>query len=189
MVAERSDAVATALEAVLVALDLDLYDLELRGTGPSRLLRVTIDRRRSDGTSGIDLDAISAATDAINPVLDALATGSDPAVVAMLRGPYLLEVTSPGVERTLRTPAHFRGAVGTAVSLKTRTDGETHRHRGVLAAADDNGVELEVDDGTHASIAYSDITQARTVFEWGPQSQPAKRAERAKAKTASGVTR
>jgi ribosome maturation factor RimP len=187
-VAERSDAVATALEPVLAALGLDLYDLELRGTGPSRLLKVTIDRRRADGTSGIDLDAISAATDAINPVLDELSTGSDPAVVAMLRGPYLLEVTSPGVERTLRTPAHFRGAVGTAVSLKTRTGGETQRHRGVLTAADDGGVELDADDGTRVSIAYSDITQARTLFEWGPPSQPAKRAARAKTKSASGVT-
>jgi len=156
--ADRADALVAAVEPVLTRLGLSLYDLELTGTGGARTLRVLVDR--PDGS--LDLAAITAATNDLSPLLDA-----DPGVAGVLRGSYTLEVSSPGLERPLRTPAHFRGALGAVVSLKTApTTGAARRVRGVVVGADDDAVELDV-DGAIETFAYRDVTQARTVFEWG----------------------
>ncbi len=157
--ADRSDALVAAIEPVLAELGLDLYDLELVGRGPTQTLRVLIDR-----AGGIDLDAITAATQAISPVLD-----RDPSVESVLRASYTLEVTSPGLERPLRTPEHFRRALGATVSVKTGVGPTASRRRGVLTKFDDAGFDLELDDATHEHVAYDDVIQARTVFEWGPE--------------------
>jgi ribosome maturation factor RimP len=87
-----------------------------------------------------------------------------------IEGRYSLEVSSPGVERTLRLPAHFLKAVGETVSVKTRPQvpGE-RRLRGRLVAADDDGFDLETEGGSgRIRLAYSDTDRVRTVFVWGP---------------------
>jgi ribosome maturation factor RimP len=165
-------AVRDALAPVVAGLGLDLYDVELNGTGAARTLRVTVER-----AGGVDLDAITEVTRAVSPVLDAEPT---------LAGPYLLEVSSPGLERTLRTPAHFVGARGATVSIKFRTaGGGTARVKGVLVDADDRGVVVEGDDGRH-ELAYADMTQARTVFEWGPPPRASRKGARVAAGRATG---
>ena len=157
---ERSEGLIQAVEPVVAALGFDLYDVELAGSGRDRTLRVTISPPAgTDG--GVDLEAISAVTEALSPVLD-----QDPAIDSTLRGAYTLEVSSPGLERTLRTPAHFQGAVGTLISVKSRGPTVRGAVRGVLTTTDDAGFELDV-DGASERIAYDDVTQARTVFEWG----------------------
>jgi ribosome maturation factor RimP len=161
------DAIAAAVEPVVTALGLELYDVEATGPGRARTLRVTVERE-----GGVDLDAVSAASQAISPVLDA-----DPAVQAACPGSYTLEVTSPGLERRLRTPAHFRGAVGAMVSVKTRTGGTAERRRGVLTAADDAGIDVAFETGDER-LPYDAVTQARTVFEWGPAAKPGRRPAR-----------
>jgi ribosome maturation factor RimP len=159
------------LAPAVAALDLELYDIELTGAGKQRTLRVTV--------NGIDLDAITSVTQAVSPILDD---------APELTGAFLLEVSSPGVERTLRTPAHYAGAVGETVSVKVRTDTGTRRLQGTLVASDDASCTVEV-DGKREQLAYADITQARTVFEWGPQPRPGKAKAKAKAGAASkGVT-
>ncbi len=172
---ERAESLAGAIEPVLKTLGLELFDLELTGGGSARTLRVIVDR---DG--GVDLDAITAATDAISPILD---HHDDPA----LRGPYGLEVSSPGLERPLRRPEHYRRALGATVSVKTRgAGGEARRLRGVLVAADDDHLTIE-SDGEREQVSYADVTQARTVFEWGQSKsssgeKPGKRSKRERAK-------
>ena len=150
------DALRQRLAPVVAALDLELYDIELSGSGGTRTLRVTV--------NGIDLDAITAVTQAVSPVLDD---------APELTGSFLLEVSSPGVERVLRTPAHYAGAIGTTVSVKLRTGDGTRRVHGVLVAAGADQCTVET-DGAREEFAYADITQARTVFEWGPQPRPGK---------------
>jgi ribosome maturation factor RimP len=139
---------------VVRAADLELVDVELR----SGVLLVTVDR---DG--GVDLGALTDANRVVSSVLDEL----DP-----IPGRYTLEVSSPGVERTLRRPAHFVRAIGETVTVKTRPQvpGD-RRRRGVLVAADENGLTLDVDGGPEGGIhlSYSDIDKARTVFVWGPE--------------------
>ena len=159
---------------IVVSLGLDLYDVEITAAGHARAVRVVVERRGSgEQGSGVDLDTISDATRVIAPALSAS---------GMLRDSDVLEVSSPGLERTLRRPEHFRGAVGLLVSVKHGRDGETVRDRGTIVAADDSGVELAPEtpqepDSTDGEppnrrIAYVDIVACRTVFEWGPAPRP-----------------
>jgi ribosome maturation factor RimP len=144
--------IVDAVEPVVAALGLELYDVEITGTGRALVVRVLVDRE-----GGIDLDAVGTAAEAISPVLD-----SDE-VARALPGAYALEVSSPGLERPLRRPDHFRRAVGSTISVKT----PGRRIRGVIVEADDEAFELALDDGTKEQISYTDVAQARTVFEWG----------------------
>jgi len=151
------DKVRDLFEPIAADLGVSLYDIEQNGG----ILRVTIDR-----PGGVSVDDITRATRALNRSLDE----ADP-----VPGRYTLEVSSPGLERTLRTPAHFVGAVGTTVTVKTRPQVEGDRRlTGVLTAADDDGFTLTVDDAASTSrhLAYHDIDKARTVFEWGPAPKP-----------------
>ncbi len=147
----------TELVAPIVAdLHLDLYDLEFRGG----TLRITVDTpANTDG--GVSLDTIALATRLISRDLD----HHDP-----VPGHYVLEVTSPGLERALRTPAHFGREVGKDVALRLRDIGEGGERRvhGRLVTADDSGVTVVADDGLERTVAYDHIDRAKTVFEWGP---------------------
>jgi len=153
------------LQPVIAAARLELVDVELR----SGVVLVTVDRE-----GGVDLEALTDANRAVSAVLDEL----DP-----IPGRYTLEVSSPGVERTLRTPAHFVKAVGETVTVKTRPQvpGD-RRRRGVLVAADEHGLTLAEEDGPDKGVrlAYTDIDKARTVFVWGPAPKARKPAGRAK---------
>jgi ribosome maturation factor RimP len=146
---------------LVTSLGLDLYDIELTGAGHARAVRVVVDR-----VGGVDLDTISDATRLLAPALSA---------EGMLRDTDVLEVSSPGLERTLRRPEHFHTAVGSLVSVKYLRDGETVRDRGTLANADADGIELTLENaapGVPSRIAYADIVACRTVFEWGPSPRP-----------------
>lgn len=113
---------------------------------------------------GIDLDTLTDLTRAISRRLD------DADVVS---GSYTLEVSSPGLERKLRTPAHFAGAVGDEVAIKTRVevDGD-RRHAGVLTAAGDDHVTVRLESGAERSLPLDAIDSARTVFRWGTPDKP-----------------
>lgn len=151
----RSDDVTERVRALvapaLEASGLELFDVEKAGT----VLRVMVDR---DG--GVDLDAISDATRRISDVLD-----QDPSLDEAL-GRYLLEVSSPGVERPLRTPAHFRRAVGSTVVVKTHPSAPGDRRvEGVLEEAGPDAIAGAIVVGGR-SISYADIERARTRFVW-----------------------
>ena len=158
------------LVPVLADSALELIDVEVR----SGVVLVTVDRE-----GGVDLDALTQANRAVSTLLDE----HDP-----LPGHYTLEVSSPGVERTLRTPAHFARAIGEKVSVKTRPQVEGDRRlTGTLVASDDEGLVLRVEDDPTGDrrLGYTDIDRARTVFEWGPAPRPtggAKNTPKAKAK-------
>jgi ribosome maturation factor RimP len=150
------DRVRELVEPVAADLDIELVDLELTGG----VLRVTIDR-----PGGLDLDAIAKATRAVSRLIDE----HDP-----VPGRFTLEVSSPGLERRLRTPDHFVRAIGSDVTIKTtqEVDG-ARRFRGALVAADDAGITVRsTDDATEHTITYDQIEKARTVFEWGPTPKP-----------------
>lgn len=152
------------LSPVVAALGLELVDVECAAA----TVRVTVDR---DG--GIDLDALADANRAVSSALDRL----DP-----LPGRYTLEVSSPGLERRLRTPAHFAKALGEVVSVRLLPGaGEARRFRGRLTAVDDRRIVVEGPDipGGTADVGYDAIERARTVFEWG--AKPAPSPSRAKA--------
>ena len=185
-------AIADAVSPVVAALGLDLYDIEVTGSGRARIVRVMIDRPAGED-GGIDLEAIAAATEAVSPILD------QPPVDKILSGSYSLEVSSPGLERPLRTPVHFARAVGETISVKAAANAEgadeaakpvRARLRGVVVSAGDDSFILLGDDGTEHTISYAEVVQARTVFEWGPEPKGGKakatNAKTGKAKSAKG---
>jgi ribosome maturation factor RimP len=142
-------------------LGLDVYDLEQRGG----TLRITLDTPPGAG-AGVTLDVLALASRLMSKELDQ----HDP-----IPSRYTLEVTSPGVERTLRTPAHFQREVGKVVAIRlANVEAEQRRVQGVIAGADDEGVTIRADD-VDRRIPYTDIDRARTVFEWGGQPKPGTR--------------
>lgn len=145
------------VEPLVVAAGLDLYDLELGGG----VLQVLVDRE-----GGADIDAIATLTRAISRSLDE----HDP-----IAGHYTLEVSTPGLERPLRTPAHFTRAIGATVKVKTKpgTEGE-RRIAGTITAADDATVTVQVAEGASRTVHYDEIERARTTFEWGTVNQERK---------------
>ena len=149
-----TDAVRALVVPLLDSRGVDLYDVELTGG----TLRVLVDR---DG--GVDLDALGELSTTISGALDA----SDP-----LPGGYTLEVSSPGLERPLRTPQHFAAVIGKRVTVKTRPGVEGDRRlEGELLAADESGFVVAAETGRR-SVAYADVERARTVFEWGGAPKP-----------------
>ena len=153
-------ALVDALSPILEARGLDLVDVELHGAQ----LTVFVDRE-----GGVGLDELGDATREVSSALDDI----DP-----LPGRYTLSVSSPGLERRLRTPAHFARALGERVTV--RVDAGTtdvRRLTGTLEAADEAGCTLvgpEVPGG-EVRIGYDQIERARTVFEWGPEPRAPKR--------------
>jgi ribosome maturation factor RimP len=112
------------------------------------------------------MSAIAATTRAISRALDE----HDP-----IAGQYTLEVSSPGLERPLRTPAHWAWAVGRQVSVKTMPNHPAgRRFAGTVTAAGDDSVTLALDEpvGESLTLALDDIEKARTTFEWGPAPKP-----------------
>jgi ribosome maturation factor RimP len=150
-----------SLERYLAAEGVRLDDVEWSG----RVLRVLVDVE-----GGIDVGRISDLTSGVSRLLD----GMDE-----VEGPYTLEVSSPGLERTLRRPGQFRTSVGRDVVMTVRTGQDTKRAiRGVLEAAEDDKCVVSV-DGVNETVLMADIASAKTVFRWERGAKPGKRRKEA----------
>jgi ribosome maturation factor RimP len=145
-----ADRVREIVAPLVADADLDLYDLDLAGG----VLQVLVDK-----PGGADIGVISTLARTISRALDE----HDP-----IDGSYALEVSSPGLERPLRAPSHYAGAVGTTIKVKTKpgADGE-RRVEGTITAADDTSVTVQLADGAERTLRYEDIERARTTFQWG----------------------
>ncbi|MEX1047185.1 MAG: ribosome maturation factor RimP [Actinomycetota bacterium] len=130
---------------------LELVEVTLRKEGGRRVLRVTVDRE-----GGVDLDTIAAASERISRRLD---------IEEVSPGPYSLEVSSPGIERPLRSATDFERKVGEKVRVKVLSP-EPATFMGRLIVADAEGIVVDAESG-EVRITYGDVASARTVFEWG----------------------
>ena len=150
-------------EDYLQEAGLELDDLEVAGEGP-RLVRVTVDG--DDGERGVDVDRLSGASRALSRLLDEQDLFADS---------YTLEVTSPGLERTLRRRRHYEKSVGSDVKISTacEVEGET-RHRGVLETVEGDGFVMRIGSQTRR-IAFAEVAAARTVFEWKKPVKPGRK--------------
>jgi ribosome maturation factor RimP len=145
--------VHTLIAPLVEQAGFDLEDVEITPAGSRRVLRVVVDR---DG--GLDLDAVAE----VSRLVDAALESAD-----VLGGhPYLLEVTSPGVDRPLTEPRHWRRAVTRLVEVPLRSGGSV---RGRVLSATDDEVQLEV-DGTARVFALADLGKGKVQVEFGPVS-------------------
>lgn len=140
---------ARLLEPTVEGLGYELTDLELRLGGRDGLIRVFIDK-----PEGVDL----ADCENVSRQLSAWLDVEDP-----VPGHYVLEVSSPGLDRKLTKPAHFRRYIGDDVRVKMRFPVEGRRNfRGRLVAANGETIEVEVDGEPHR-LPLATIDTARLV--------------------------
>jgi ribosome maturation factor RimP len=139
------------LAPVVSATGHDLEDVTISSAGRRSLVRVVVD---ADG--GVDLDAIAEVSRVVSDALDSDAPGG-----SAFAGPYVLEVSSPGVDRPLREPRHWRRAVGRLVEVTVGEQPVTGRVRSV----DDTGVVLDV-DGADRAVAWDELGTGKVRVEF-----------------------
>lgn len=160
--------VRTLAAPIVADLGLEIYDLEM----VSGVLRLSIDTP-TGGPAGVTLDNIALVSRLVSRELD----HNDP-----MPGRYTLEVTSPGLERPLRTADHFRREVNKVVSVRLceAVDGR-RRLQGTLLRADERGCVVCLEDtGTEIAVTYDRIERAKTVFVWGSEGKPGSSSRRTK---------
>lgn len=135
---------------------IEIVEVELKGTGRNQLVRVAIDK--PDGVTHGDCERMS---HAISTLLD---------IQNILPDQYTLEVTSPGVERKLKKPQDFERFQGQKAKLVLKQgDGTERKSRfveGTLAGTENEGVLLDVPGGDRMHIPYEQIDRANLKFEW-----------------------
>ena len=148
-----SGAAATRVRAVierpLADAGFDVEDVAVRAAGKRSLVQVAVDK---DG--GLTLDDVADATRIVSTVLDE----ADPITSA-----YVLEVTSPGVDRPLTLPRHWRRNAGRLVKVTTKT-GDTITGR--IQSADDEAAEVLTQVDEQVRIDYADVTKATIELEF-----------------------
>lgn len=154
--------VSDLLAPVIETTGVELIDVEWSGG----TLRVVVDEVASDG-GGVTADRLAEVNRLISPVLDQ----HDP-----VPGKYLLEVSSPGVERPLRRDDHYNRAVGEDVIVKLVPGADPRRVKGRLVSFENDTLQIDVVevDGVDLAeperheITLDDVAKARTHFDWGP---------------------
>jgi len=140
--------VRAVIEPVVAAGGYDLEDVTLSRAGRRHVVRVLVD---ADG--GVALDDIAVVSRAISAALDE----ADEAQGELLAGEYQLEVGSPGVDRPLTLPRHWRRNVGRLVAIKGGT--------GRVLSADEEGVVLDV-AGTARELSYAELGSGKVQIEF-----------------------
>ena len=147
--AKRADKLRELLTPSVEALGYEIVDVEHNPAPKAGVLRIYI-----DAEDGITLDDCERVSRQVSAVLDV----EDP-----IGGRYNLEVSSPGLDRVLRTTAHFERFVGSEVSvlLRLARDGR-RKFKGVLSGVDGTQIEIRTDSG-NVTLALDEIEKARLV--------------------------
>jgi ribosome maturation factor RimP len=133
---------------------LEIVEVELKGSGKARALRIFIDK--PEGVTHADCELVSQEVGTILDVEDVIPGGS-----------YNLEVSSPGVERKLRKPGDFERFTGKKVKVVLREPVEGSNHwEGLLCAAEGGLIRLDVGNGRVISFTFDAVSRANLKFEW-----------------------
>ena len=152
---EMEGRIADVIAPVIAAAGMDLESVRVSAAGRRRLLRVVVDSDR-----GVSLDDAATISRKLSAVLDAAPVMGD--------FPYTLEVSSPGVDRPLTDPRHWRRAVGRLVQVTVADAGPV---TGRVLAADADGVTLDV-AGDHRRFGYAALGAGAIQVEFGhPQTE------------------
>lgn len=137
-----------SIKLAVESLGVTLYDIVNAKEHNKNIFRVLV-----TSANGISLDKCAEISRMISPILD---------VDEPMNGEYTLEVSSPGIERKLRTKDHYKASVGEKVKIKNF---ETVVFKGELTFADDQKIIVKTPDGDE-EITYDNILAAATYFEW-----------------------
>jgi ribosome maturation factor RimP len=148
--------IADVIRPVVAAAGMDLESVRVTAAGRRRLLRVVVDSDR-----GVSLDDAAAISRELSAALDSVAVMGD--------FPYTLEVSSPGVDRPLTDYRHWRRAVGRLVRVTVTDTGGSGPVSGRVAAADADGVTLDVegDPKTSRRFPYAALGPGAIQVEFG----------------------
>ena len=139
------------LQPIITDLNYTLYDVQYQKEGKDYYLRITIDK-----PGGIGISDCEKVNDAINDVLDE---------ADLISESYFLEVSSPGIERTLRKPGHYEAQIGNMINIKLFKPIEKQKEFiGILEKYSENELELRIDDEL-LKFDMSNIATAKTVAE------------------------
>ncbi len=127
------DRIANVIRPAVAAAGMDLESVRVSAAGRRRVLRVVV-----DSDQGVSLDDAAAISRQLSAVLDTAPVMGD--------FPYTLEVSSPGVDRPLTDPRHWRRAVGRLVQVAVTDARDAGTISGRVVAADGDGVTLDVGD-------------------------------------------
>jgi len=141
---------AGLIQPVVAAAGMDLESVRVSAAGKRRLLRIVV-----DSDHGVSLDDAADMSREVSALLDA--------ANAMGEVPYTLEVSSPGVDRPLTEPRHWRRAARRLVKVKVAGEGTL---TGRVLAADDTGVTLDA-DGTKLELGYGSLGPGAIQVEFG----------------------
>ena len=137
-----------SIKLAVESLGANLYDIVSTKAHDRNIFRVLV-----TAEGGISLDKCAEISRMISPILD---------VDEPMNGEYILEVSSPGIERKLRTKEHFKASVGEKVKVK---DFATETYKGELIFADDQKIIVK-SEFADEEITYDSILSAATYFEW-----------------------
>jgi len=140
--------VETEVKKIVESHGVQLYDIEVANENGCIIYRVYIIKN-----GGVDLDLCAEISKDLSPMLD---------VYPPVSGKYYLEVSSPGIERTLKKPEHFEKSVGEKVYLKLNSGTKV---KGKLLGFEDNEVILETSKGKEY-FPLNEVCKANTYFEW-----------------------
>jgi len=138
------------IKSMVESLDLKIYDITTVSENEETIYRVNI---ISPTTEAVTMDQVVKVTKMISPLLD---------VTAPVRGDYRLEVSSPGIERKLKSLMHFQCALGEKLRVQTTED---KKLRGTLKSVVGDLITLDTEEGEKA-FSYKDVIKASTYFEW-----------------------
>jgi ribosome maturation factor RimP len=144
MASTGAEQIRPVVEPAVVAAGYDLEDVTVSSAGRRSVVKIIVDR---DG--GVDLDDVAGISQGCSEALDAANTMGEAA--------YTLEVTSPGVDRPLTEPRHWRRNVGRLV--------ETSGKKGRITEVTDDGVTIE-DNGEVETISFQDASPGKIVLEF-----------------------
>jgi len=138
------------IKSMVESLGLKLYDITTVSEHEETIYRVYIS---SPKEGGVSMDQVVEVTKLISPLLD---------VTPPVRGEYRLEVSSPGIERKLKTLSHFECSIGEKVKIQTL---DKTKLTGTLKSVTDGVITIESEEGD-VSVDFNDIAKASTYFEW-----------------------
>lgn len=139
----------TDIRKLVESIGLKLYDTAVASENEETIFRVSV-----TAPGGVSLDQCVEATHLISPLLD---------VTPPVSGHYRLEVSSPGIERKLKTLEHFENSVGEKAAVTTK---EKVKYRGELLRVEGDTIVIDDETMGETAIAFGEISKAKTYFEW-----------------------